>query len=129
GGAMLQLIAPLRRRPVLAFVVAAVAAVHVATTLWTLTQLHPLEYTAINSIAGGNSKGADQRFELDYWGAAASEAVRLLEHRLDQDRSTAFATSPPGVLVCMTDRQSLATERIPPQRSLARPRGQAGVHI
>jgi len=110
GGALLQLIAPLRRRPVLAFVVAAVAAIHVGTTLWTLTQLHPLEYTAINSIAGGNSKGADQRFELDYWGAAASEAIRLLERRLDQDRSTAFATSPPRVLVCMTHRQWLAAK-------------------
>jgi hypothetical protein len=55
----------------------------------------------MNSLAGG-TKGAAGRFELDYWGAAASEAVRQLERRLDGDPR--FTTSPPHVSVCLNHR-------------------------
>src|SRR5260221_12668247 len=41
--------------------------------------LHPLEYVAMNALAGG-TRGAYENFELDYWSAAASEALRRLEH-------------------------------------------------
>lgn len=104
---LLRVVAFLRQRPVLGLVAAAAAAVHVGATLWTLARLHPLEYTAMNALAGG-TKGAAGRFELDYWAAAAGEALRLLERRLDGDTSGRFAASPPRVLVCITHREWVA---------------------
>ena len=105
GGALVRIAALLRRWPPIALVIVAAAAAHVGATVWTLIRLHPLEYVAMNSIAGG-TKGAAGRFELDYWSAAAGEAVRLLERRLDGDQR--FASSPPRVLVCITHRDWLA---------------------
>jgi len=104
GGALLQLV-PLLRRPPIAVVAAAAVAVHAGAALWTMARLHPFEYVAINWLAGG-TKGADGRFELDYWAAAASEATRRLERRLDGDPR--FAASPPRVLVCINHREWLA---------------------
>jgi hypothetical protein len=105
GGALLQVVPLLRKWPLVAGIVAAAAVAHIGVSVWTMARLHPLEYVAINSLAGG-TKGADGRFELDYWGAAASQALRVLEHRLDGDPR--FATSPPRVHVCMTHREWLA---------------------
>jgi hypothetical protein len=104
GGALLALARPLRKWPLIGLVIAAGAAAHVGTTVWTLVRLHPLEYVAINAVAGGTQAAAG-RFELDYWGAAVGEALRRLEHRLDRDASGAFAASPPRVLVCMMHRE------------------------
>jgi hypothetical protein len=75
----------------------------VAKMLW----LHPLEYVAINEIAGGTEHAAG-RFELDYWGAASTEAVRILEHRLDGDTSGYFGAEPPRVFVCILAREWMA---------------------
>jgi len=104
---LLRVFAWLRNRPLLALVAAVAAVLHVSATLWTLARLHPLEYTAMNALAGG-TKGAAGRFELDYWAAAAGEALRLLERRLDGDTSGRFAASPPRVLVCITHREWVA---------------------
>jgi hypothetical protein len=64
-----------------------------------LASQHPLEYITTNAFAGG-TRGSYARFELDYWGAAASEALRRLEQRLDYDPSGRFASDPPHVLIC-----------------------------
>jgi hypothetical protein len=104
GGALLTLVRLLRKWPLIALVIAAGATAHVGTTIWTLVRLHPLEYAAINTLAGGTT-AAVGRFELDYWGTSVGEALRQLEHRLDNDTSGAFASSPPRVLVCMMHRQ------------------------
>src|SRR5262249_10886372 len=103
--------APLKKVPLLwrwrplAIAVAAAFALHAGVALWTMARLHPFEYVAFNWPAGG-TKGAEGRFELDYWGAAASEAIRQLERSLDGDAR--FAASPPRVLVCLIHREWLA---------------------
>ena len=101
GGALLWLIPFLRKLPLIAATVIAIAAIHVVVTAVTLARLHPLEYVAMNALAGG-TKGAAGRFELDYWSVAATEALRRLEHVIDHDASGRFATKPPHVLVCIT---------------------------
>jgi hypothetical protein len=70
-----------------------------------LAKLHPLEYVAVNAFAGGTS-GACSRFELDYWGAAATEALRRLERRLDGAKTS--APNPPSILICVPFREQMA---------------------
>src|SRR6266849_10875089 len=85
--------------------IAMLAAVYVAAVVINLARLHPLEYVAMNAFAGGTS-GACGRFELDYWGAAATEALRRLEHRLENAETS--APNPPGVLICVPFREQMA---------------------
>jgi hypothetical protein len=54
---------------------------------------------AMNALAGGTS-GAYDKFELDYWSATATEALRRLEHRLDYDASLWPAETVPRILIC-----------------------------
>jgi hypothetical protein len=96
----------MRRAPVVA---AVVAGAYVGSIVATLAVLHPLEYVAMNALTGG-TRGAYDKFELDYWSAAATEAVRRLEHRLDYDPSIRLAETPPSVLVCIGSRK----ERVHP---------------
>lgn len=56
-----------------ALVLAAAATVHA----WTLGTLHPNEYVYYNRFVGG-LKGAEGRFELDYWGNSLTAAARSL---------------------------------------------------
>jgi hypothetical protein len=70
----------------------------------TLAALHPLEYVAMNALAGG-TRGAYSKFELDYWSAAATEALRRLEHRLQHDASLWPAEAPPRLLICIGARE------------------------
>jgi hypothetical protein len=107
GGAGVWAFARLRRFPIAAGLVMALAFAHVAATVVTLVRLHPLEYVAMNSLAGGTS-GAAGRFDLDYWSIAASVGLRRLERRLDNDTSGRFATTPPHVLVCIGNREWIA---------------------
>jgi hypothetical protein len=58
----------------------------------------------MNQIAGGVA-GAYGRFDLDYWSAAATEALRRLEVRLDG--VAAPAGTLPGILVCIPYREQL----------------------
>jgi hypothetical protein len=95
----------LKRAPIVsAFVVGA----YVGGVIATLTALHPLEYVVMNALAGG-TRGAYGRFELDYWSAAATEALRRLEQRFDYDESIrAAAKSPPHILICIGTREERA---------------------
>jgi hypothetical protein len=63
----------------------------------------------MNAIAGG-TRGAYDRFELDYWSAAATEGLRRLEQRLDRDPSIQPAEGPPRILICIGARE----ERVHP---------------
>jgi hypothetical protein len=81
------------------------SAAYVAAVVIDLARLHPLEYVAMNAFAGGTS-GACGRFELDYWGAAATEALRRLERRLD--RNETLTPNPPGILICIPFREQMA---------------------
>jgi hypothetical protein len=85
-------------------ITAVVAGGYVGSTAATLAALHPLEYVAMNALAGG-TRGAYDRFELDYWSAAATEAVRRLEHRLAYDPAIRWAESPPRILICIGTRE------------------------
>jgi hypothetical protein len=98
--ALLRLAPLIRRFPKIA---AAIGALQVAVSLAVLVMLHPLEYVAMNAFAGG-VKGAYGRFELDFWAAAATDAVRRLEHRLADDPSLRPA-GPPRVMTCIPWRE------------------------
>jgi hypothetical protein len=95
------LLPPLNRAPVIA---AVVAGAYVGSIVATLAVLHPLEYVAMNALAGG-TRGAYGNFELDYWSAAATEALRRLEHRLDYDSSIQPVETPPSILICIRWRE------------------------
>ena len=94
----------LRRAPVAS---ALVVGAYVGGMIATLTALHPLEYVAMNAFAGG-TRGAYDKFELDYWSAAATEALRRLEQRFDYDASIRTAETPPRILVCIGTREERA---------------------
>jgi hypothetical protein len=80
------------------------ATIYAAFLAADLVILHPLEYIAMNAFAGGTA-GAYGRFELDYWSAAPTEALRQLEDRLDQ--SGARPAPQPGILVCIPYREHM----------------------
>jgi len=67
-----------------------------------LAKLHPLEYVAMNTLAGGTS-GAYGRFELDYFTVAATEALRRLESRMGYDLGD--GRKPPSILICIPWRE------------------------
>ncbi len=85
--------------------IATVSALYVVALVINLARLHPLEYVAMNAFAGGTS-GACGRFELDYWGAAATEALRRLERRVDSDETV--APQPPAIFICVPFREQMA---------------------
>lgn len=92
----------LRRLPIVSV---ALGGAYTAAIVATLVILHPLEYIAMNSLAGGVA-GAYGRFDLDYWSMAVPEALRRLEHRIDAEGR--LAGNPPRVLVCLSWREQLA---------------------
>ncbi len=105
GSGFWALLPLLRRAPVIA---AAGVGAYVGGVAGTLVALHPLEYVAMNTLAGG-TRGAYGNFELDYWSVAATEALRRLERRLDYDPAVRAADSPPSILICIPWREHLVT--------------------
>ncbi len=103
GAGLVALLPLLRRVPVIA---ALVAGGYTGYVVVTLALLHPLEYTAMNAFAGG-TRGAHEKFELDYWSIAATEALRRLEHRLDYDPALLRAEAPPSILICIPWREGM----------------------
>ncbi|KWV60412.1 hypothetical protein AS156_28880 [Bradyrhizobium macuxiense] len=99
----LKSLMPLLRR--LPIVPAVLGVAYTAVIVVTLAILHPLEYIAMNSLAGGVA-GAYGRFDLDYWSLAVPEALRRLEHRIDAEGR--FAGDPPHVMVCLGWREQQA---------------------
>ncbi len=51
-----------------------VSVLYTIITVYKLATLHPYEYIYYNELIGG-VRGADQRYELDYWGAAYKESA------------------------------------------------------
>jgi hypothetical protein len=96
----------LKRTPIVA---AVVVGAYVGSVVATLAALHPLEYVAMNMLVGG-TRGAYDKFELDYWSVAATEALRHLEQRLDHDASLRSAETAPRILICIGTRE----ERVHP---------------
>jgi hypothetical protein len=95
GWAAVRLWLALGRLRVLAAVFATIYAACLAADL---VILHPLEYVAMNTFAGGTA-GA--------YGAAPTEALKRLENRFDS--SDAFAVARPTILVCIPYREHMIT--------------------
>jgi hypothetical protein len=91
----------LRQAPIIA---AVGVGAYVGGVVGQLADLHPLEYVAMNALAGG-MRGAYGNFELDYSSAAATEGLRRLEHRLDYDPAVRAADSSPRILICIPWRE------------------------
>jgi hypothetical protein len=72
--------------------------------LYILAALHPLEYIDFNALAGG-VRGAYQRFDLDYWGAASTLALRRLEQRMDLEYGANAPQPAPKLLICVPWRE------------------------
>ncbi len=104
AGAGFSMILPLVRRVALIFAVA--AGLYVGHVVATLARLHPLEYIAMNSLAGG-THGAANRFELDYFSVAATEAVRRLEGQLAYDPAAQSGEVLRSIHICITWRKSV----------------------
>jgi hypothetical protein len=98
---LLRLLPLVRRVP---YVAVMVAGAYVAAAIATLAILHPLEYAATNVLAGGVARSVG-RFDLDYWLAAATEALRRLEQRLAYDAPERFRSSTPSIHICIPWRE------------------------
>ncbi|AYH42552.1 hypothetical protein CDA09_03995 [Azoarcus sp. DN11] len=79
GGAGLVATATrLAPRPALHLVAVGACVLLAVAHLATLVRLHPYEYVAYNGFIGG-LRGADDRWELDYWGDSLREAAGVLD--------------------------------------------------
>jgi hypothetical protein len=107
GGALIQVITWVRASRVATTALGLLLAAYLVWLVTNTVLLHPLQYVAMNALAGG-TKGAHGHFELDYWGAAATEAVRRLEQRLDREAALPEAAHSPRVLVCIPWRERQA---------------------
>lgn len=65
----------------------------------TIASLHPDEYIYYNRLVGG-VKGAENRFELDYWGNSYHEAVDRLVEKLQRERGPVGTIPTYRVAVC-----------------------------
>ena len=99
GGSVLVDLAPILSGPRLIALVCA-AVVYVGAAIVNFALLHPLQYVAINVLAGG-VQGAYGKFELDYWSAAGTEALRRLEQLVDAEAPGLFKRNPPSLVVCI----------------------------
>ena len=70
----------------------AFVAVLLLPQLGAIIQLHPHQYVYYNEFAGG-VKGADGRYEMDYWGNSYKEAVQLLVDYLKKNEGEKFRRS------------------------------------
>jgi len=102
GDAFRILLAPLRR---FSLPIAVAAGLYVGNLIVTMAKLHPLEYVAMSTLAGGTT-GAYGRFELDYLAVSATEALRRLESRLDYEHTAqSEGRVPPSILICIPWRE------------------------
>lgn len=100
GIVLARLFVALAERP--AWMRAAFAAIVVSYLGWHgrfMVELHPNEYVYYNQIVGGVD-GAENRYELDYWGNSYHEAVdRLVDYVTDEEAKTGVQRSY-RVMVC-----------------------------
>ena len=78
----------------------------VASHVQTLVLLHPYEYVAYNSLAGGLS-GAVDRWEQDYWASSLREAATQLNAYVARERAAGQVPQRPySVAVCAESLQA-----------------------
>lgn len=81
------------------FAAAAIGAAFMAKDLGTLVALHPHQYVYYNLLVGG-VKGAEGRWEMDYWSNFAPEAFRFLVNRLKAENGGQLPDRPIAVAFC-----------------------------
>lgn len=79
---------------------------YVGYQLYLLAALHPLEYIEFNALVGG-VRGAYERFDMDYWAASATIALRRLENRRDLAAADRLENNPPSLMICVPWREWL----------------------
>lgn len=104
GYGFVRLLPLLRRLPT---ATVAIIGGYIGYQAYLFSALHPLQYIAFNAFAGG-VQGAYQRFDMDYWAAAATVALRRLEDRLDRETPDRFMNDPPRLMVCIAWREQMA---------------------
>ncbi len=78
--------------------------------------LHPYEYLAYNSFIGGIA-GAEERFELDYWGTSLAASARGLGDVITRDPAFGLSTGVKAKVFACGDRTS-AGYALPPGAEL-----------
>ncbi|MBY0510915.1 MAG: glycosyltransferase family 39 protein [Rhodospirillaceae bacterium] len=78
--------------------------------------LHPYEYIAYNALIGG-VRGAENRFELDYWGTSLAESARGLAAYIAKNPRPDLASHTPLKVFACGDRTS-AGHFLPPGTEL-----------
>lgn len=94
GAYMLKILAAYNRRYMK--IAGLGAAVYLLYLAGTLAYLHPYEYVYFNQFTGG-TKGAEERFEIDYWATSYREAADRLVFYLNQGARKAGDTYKVGV--------------------------------
>lgn len=96
-------------------VAAGALAIGIAWSAVSMVRLHPHEYVYYNELVGG-VKGAEDKFELDYWGNSYAEAVEELVKFLERENA-GRPPKPYRVAVCSSGVS--AAYFFPPYLSLA----------
>lgn len=79
---------------------------YIGYQVYLLAALHPLEYIEFNALAGG-VRGAYHRFDMDYWAASATIALRRLEDRRNIAAADCLGENPPSLMICIPWRENL----------------------
>ena len=77
----------------------ALLALALAGVLLGMVRLHPYQNIYYNRLVGG-VPGAAERFELDYWGSAMSEAARKLAEKIAANEGPASLQRPYHIYTC-----------------------------
>ncbi|MCK6450680.1 MAG: hypothetical protein L6R19_07450 [Alphaproteobacteria bacterium] len=85
--------------PVARAVTLALLGATAATQIVLMVRSHPYQYLVFN-LASGGVRGAQERFELDYWGVSFREAVQLMQEHLKQQAAAPAPGQPWRVSVC-----------------------------
>lgn len=91
-------------RPRYRFAAACVVTAAVLSPIPALVRLHPYQMTYFNAIVGG-TKGADGRYETDYWATSYREAMQWINHQ-----AQAQPSKPVRILVAANDYSWLCAD-------------------
>jgi hypothetical protein len=89
--------------------------------------LHPYEYVAYNSLVGG-VRGAENRYELDYWGTSLAESARGLSNYLAHDPKPELSAGRKVRVFACGDRTS-AGRFLPPGAELTEVIAEADFYV
>lgn len=114
---VVELLRRLRPRPWACALLVALLAGSAARTLSAMVELHPYEYVYYNPSAGG-TRGAKDRWELDYWITSFGEALHGLGEALAQQTPPGAPPARHRLIVC--GHAAVAYMYLPPGVELTR---------